>query len=328
MQNDLQDSFGRRFSYVRLSVTDACNFRCQYCLPHGYKRDPDRENYLSLDEIRNLVSAFAGMGVWKIRLTGGEPTLRNDLIEIVREVAAVPGIRRVALSTNGYRLKDWAGELFHAGLRALNVSVDTLDRERFQAVTGRDCLPEILGGIETAFRAGFTWVKVNAVLMRGVNDDGITAFQEWVRTRPVTVRFIELMPTGQTVEWFRERHLRGSELTDRWLSDGWLPRVREEGDGPAQEFTHPDYRGRIGIIAPYSRDFCGTCNRLRVNSFGALQLCLFGESPASLRPLLQTAEQKEALQAAICQQLLRKEISHYLPEGRYGNNQTFSAIGG
>ena len=324
----LSDSFGRQFPYLRLSITDACNFSCTYCLPNGYVKSETAQSHLSRDEIINLVSAFAELGTWKIRLTGGEPTLRRDLLAIVREIKAVPGIRKIALSTNGYRLKDQARDLFEAGVNALNVSIDSLDPERFEKLTGFSKLTEILEGIDTARAIGFTQVKVNAVLLAETCDAETALFLKWIKNVPVTVRFIELMPTGQNQEFFKSHHVQGSLLADRLKNEGWSNRPRLAADGPAQEFEHPDYTGRIGLITPYAKDFCQSCNRLRVTSQGDLRLCLFGEGGTSVRHFLQSPTQRDDLKELISALLNQKEISHYLPEGRFGNNQTFSAMGG
>ncbi|MEO5970612.1 MAG: GTP 3',8-cyclase MoaA [Bdellovibrionia bacterium] len=324
----LEDGFGRRFSYLRLSITDACNLRCTYCLPNGYKRSKDFESYLSLSEIRNLANAFAELGMWKIRLTGGEPTLRRDLTDIARMLSGIPGIRKIALSTNGYQLKQTAKALLSSGISALNISVDSLIPEKFAAITGRDILKDVLAGIDAALMEGFLNIKINAVLLGGWNEEDFSLFQEWIRDRPLTVRFIELMPTGQTAHFFKKHHVSGETIRDNLLQNGWTPRAREEGDGPAIEFKHPNYRGSMGLIAPYSKHFCSTCNRLRVTSQGGLRLCLFGEGNHSLRHLLQNEAQKEELKNLLCSILQKKEVSHYLPEGRYGINQTFSSIGG
>ena len=325
---NLVDSFGREFPYLRLSVTDACNFRCTYCLPHGYVKSKTSQSHLSREEIVHLVRAFAELGTWKIRLTGGEPTLRRDLLEIVRDIKQIPGIRKIALSTNGYRLKDQARDLFEAGVTALNVSVDSLDPGRFEKLTGSSKLFEIIEGIDTASSVGFKRIKINAVLMADTVDKESELFLKWIRTAPITVRFIELMPTGQNTEFFKAHHVQGSQLAKKLVSDGWALRPRLAADGPAQEFEHPDYQGRIGLIAPYSKDFCQSCNRLRVTSQGALRLCLFGEGGTSLRHYLQSPDQMDDLKELVTALLNKKEISHYLPEGRFGNNQTFSAMGG
>ena len=322
----LTDSFGRAFSYLRLSVEDACNFRCLYCLPDGYhKAEP--EPPLSVDEIRRLAAGFAGMGFWKVRLTGGEPTVRKDIVDIARAVAETPGVRSVNLSTNGYRLVELAADLKRAGVTAVNVSVDSLDRARFAQITGQDRLPGVLAGIDRCLELGLK-VKVNAVLMKDLNDGEFQRFVAWTRLSPLAVRFIELMPTGDNKVFFERRHLSAAGLAEWLLSRGWHEAPRREGDGPARRYKHPAYRGGVGLIAPYSKDFCSSCNRLRVTSRGGLRLCLFAENDFSLRPLLQHDGQKGELQETVRAMLNRKEVSHYLPEGRFGNTKHFAAIGG
>lgn len=322
----LADSFGRKFSYLRLSVEDACDYRCQYCLPHGYHKE-QAEPPLSVDEIRRLVAAFAGMGFWKVRLTGGEPTVRRDLIEIARAVSSTPGIRKVALSTNGSRLAVLAPELAAAGVSAVNVSVDSLDPKRFAEVTGRDDLPKILEGVSRAADLGLT-VKINAVLMKGLNDGEFARFVELTRERALDVRFIELMPVADNMDFFAARHLKAESLVAWLLENGWTESPRAEADGPARRFAKDGHKGAVGVIAPYAKDFCATCNRLRVTSRGGLRLCLFAEGDHSLRPLLQRDEQLAELQASVAALLGKKDVSHYLPDGRIGNTRHFAAIGG
>lgn len=322
----LVDGFGRRFHYLRLSLEDACDYRCRYCLPHGYHKE-EPEPALSADEVRRLVSAFAEMGFWKLRLTGGEPTLRRDLLDIVAASAATPGIRRVALSTNGARLSALAEPLQAAGLDAVNVSVDSLDPARFREITGRDDLSKVMEGVERALSLGLE-TKLNAVLMRGLNDSEFAAFVELARERPLGVRFIELMPTASTMDFFAQRHLKAETLVAWLLENGWSEQARAEADGPARRFAKPGWRGSVGVIAPYAKDFCASCNRLRVTSRGRLRLCLFAEGEQSLRELLQRDEQRQALQARVAELLGRKEVSHYLPEGKVGDNRGFAAIGG
>ncbi len=322
----LVDSHGRTFTYLRLSVEDACDYRCQYCLPHGYHKE-EAEPPLSVDEIRRLVAAFAGMGFWKVRLTGGEPTVRKDIVDIVRAVSTTPGIRRVALSTNGSRLSALAGEFHAAGLHAVNVSVDSLDSRRFKDITGHDDLPKIMDGISRAADLGMT-VKLNAVLMKGFNDGEFAQFVALTRERPLSVRFIELMPTADNMDFFAKRHLKAEALVE-WLNgDGWNETPRAEADGPARQFTKRGYSGSVGVIAPYANNFCATCNRLRITSRGRLRLCLFAEGEHSLRPLLQSDSQLSELQNSVRSLIGRKDISHYLPEGRIGNTRHFAAIGG
>jgi cyclic pyranopterin phosphate synthase len=322
----LVDGFGRRFHYLRLSVTDACDYRCRYCLPRGFHKE-EADAPLTPDEIARLVRAFAGLGFWKVRLTGGEPTLRRDLTEIAAAVAATPGVRRVALSTNGARLEALAPELARAGVSAVNVSVDTLDRARFRETTGRDDLPKVLAGIERALSLGMT-VKVNAVLMKGVNDGELADFLALTREAPLEVRFIELMPTADNLEFFSARHLRAATLAAGLAADGWTEEPRRDGDGPARRLRKPGHRGAAGVVAPYAKDFCANCNRLRVTSRGRLRLCLFSEGEQDLRDLLARDDQAPELQARVKELLGLKEVSHYLPEGRTGDARHFAAIGG
>lgn len=322
----LADSFGRTFSYLRLSVEDACDFRCRYCLPNGYHKE-EPEPPLSVDEIRRLVAAFAGMGFWKVRLTGGEPTVRKDILEIAETVARTPGVKRVALSTNGARLAALAGGLAKAGVSAVNVSIDSLDRARFADVTGRDELPRILEGVDRALAAGMT-VKINAVLMKGVNDGEFADFVGLTRERPLDVRFIELMPVADNMPFFAERHLKAASLVDYLVADGWTESPRAVADGPARRFTKPGHAGAVGVIAPYAKDFCASCNRLRITSRGRLRLCLFAEGEHSLRSFLQSDDQLGPLQASVRSLLGLKEDSHHLPDGKIGDTRHFAAIGG
>ena len=324
----LRDTFGRRFGYLRLSITDACNFKCTYCLPGGYQKPEGAEAPLTLPEITRLARAFAGLGMTKLRLTGGEPTLRRDLLSIIDSLATIEGIETLALSTNGYRLAELAPQLRLAGVSALNVSIDSLDGARFAEITGGWKLGPILEGIDRALDLQFRSVKINAVLMRQTASQEVDRFLEYLRTRPIAVRFIELMPTRSTSQVFESEHIRSDFLARRLIEEGWKQSPRGPVDGPAIEFSHPRYAGRIGLISPYSDHFCESCNRLRVTSQGALRLCLFAEGNHSLRPLLQADGQIHELQDRIQELVSRKEVSHYLPAGRTGDNHTFSAIGG
>jgi cyclic pyranopterin phosphate synthase len=311
-------------------LTDACNFRCTYCLPDGYQKPCGLNEPLSVREIHHLVSAFAALGFCKIRLTGGEPSLRRDLVEIVETVSSIEGIEAVALSTNGARLKYDVAALRAAGLTALNVSLDSLDPQVFERMTGSGASKhaDILAGIDKAFAMGFDSVKLNAVLMKGVNDSALDEYIAWVKDRDVSVRFIELMRTGRNRELFEAHHISGDVVHESLKARGWQRAERKSADGPAVVYRHSEYRGQIGVIAPYSHDFCSTCNRLRVSSLGNLRLCLFGEGEESLRDLLQDPDDKERLVARVQRVLGCKPDSHYLQEGKYGKTWNLSAIGG
>jgi cyclic pyranopterin phosphate synthase len=321
----LKDAMGRRFYYLRLSVTDVCNFRCTYCLPDGYQGKPD-QSFLSLPEIRQTLAAFAGLGTEKVRITGGEPGLRRDLPEIIEAAAQTPGIRTVALTTNGYKLTERIERWREAGLSQLNVSIDSLDATEFEAITGHDRLAEIITGLEKAVSLGLS-VKVNAVLMRGLPDQ-LDRFLDWLRTTPVTLRFIEVMETGDHPAFFREHHISGQTVKQRLLDEGWQLIQRRRDAGPALEFWHPDYQGRIGLIMPYSNDFCSSCNRLRISSTGKLHLCLFSDAGLDVRPWMQPDVDTALLQTHLTALLQHKAPSHLLHEGQTGGTQNLSIIGG
>lgn len=326
--NMLEDRFGRRFPYLRLSLTEACNFSCSYCLPNGYKARAGRPAALSREEIARLLRGFARVGLSKLRLTGGEPGLRRDLPEIIASAAAVGGIRSIALTTNGTRLDRQVQRWREAGLTHLNISLDALDAERFAAITGHDRLAEIQRGIEVALKLDFAAVKLNAVLLKGLNDDQLPLWFDYLRTHPVTLRFIELMRTGDNRDYFSRHHQRAQMWEADLRAQGWRLLPRASDAGPAREYAHPDFAGRIGIIAPYSKDFCAGCNRLRVTHLGDLRLCLFGNVGIPLRQWLQRDDDIEHLLAALQSQLGLKAIGHGLHQGQTGLTTNLSTIGG
>lgn len=322
----LRDAFGRELHYLRLSVTDRCNFRCVYCLPQGCPSAGSGAP-LSRAEIGRLVRALAGLGFWKVRLTGGEPTIRADICEVVRQVAATPGIRKVGLTTNGYRLAQIASDLRDAGLTTINVSVDSLDPERFRRITGAARLDHVVAGIEAALSAGIA-VKVNAVLLQGLDDAELGRFLAWTRTQPLTVRFIELMETGDNGALFRQARLPASEVRRKLETLGWTRLPRDAGDGPAINYGHPEHVGKAGLISAYSAGFCDSCNRLRVSSAGDLKLCLFGEQTVRLRPLLQSDGSQAALVERIVSAVTAKPPAHELAAGRCGSTANLAMTGG
>ncbi len=323
----LTDRFGREFPYLRLSVTDVCNFSCSYCLPDGYQCH-DHQPFLSIAEITRLVRAFAALGVWKIRLTGGEPTTRKDFCEIVQAIAGIDGIKRIAMTTNGWSIKRDLERWQHAGVTSLNISVDSLDARMFAAITGHNKLQELLEGVDEALTLPFERVKINSVLLRDLNHHELDAFLAWIKSRPLTLRFIELMQTGDNADYFAAHHLRSQWLIDQLTARGWYEIDRLPGAGPAREFVHDNSVGRIGLIAPYSKDFCTTCNRLRVTALGALRLCLFGDAGSDLRDLLQSDAQQPLLQQRIADQLQLKVASHFLHEGNSGATRHLAMVGG
>ncbi|WP_110458729.1 GTP 3',8-cyclase MoaA [Shewanella algidipiscicola] len=325
--SQLQDNFGRRFHYLRMSVTDVCNFKCTYCLPDGYRPD-GKPKFLDLNEIENLVGAFGEVGTQKIRITGGEPTLRKDFSDIIRIVADNDNISTIATTTNGYRLEKHAKEWFDAGLRRINVSIDSLDPRMFYQITGENKFDEVMRGVDAALSAGFERVKINAVLLKGLNDKDLPRFLHWIKNTPIDLRFIELMETGLGRDYFQAHHLAGADIKTQLIQDGWHLDRSAVDDGPAQNFSHDDFKGRIGLIMPYEKNFCANCNRLRVSAKGKLHLCLFTEHGVDLRDLLQQREQRSELIERLHGQLQTKKQTHFLHDGITGVTQHLASIGG
>ncbi len=324
----LIDSLGRRFQYLRLSITEVCNFRCTYCLPNGYQKTQPA-SFLTVPEIGRLVDVFAQLGVGKIRLTGGEPSVRRDVGEIIRRVRATPGIDKAAITTNGWNLTrnidDWSA----GGLTNLNVSIDSLDREMFHRITGHDRLPAVMAGLDRALELGVPSVKINAVLLKdAAGPSQFARFADFVRSRPVAVRFIELMRTGDNADYFARQHVGGQVLRSWLEAGGWTPRARGHDDGPAVEYVHPDHVGRIGLIAPYGAGFCDGCNRLRVTARGRLRLCLFGDGGIDLRDLLDEDADRDGLAARVVGALGGKAAGHRLAEQITGDTRHLAQLGG
>lgn len=322
----LTDAFQRQFSYLRLSVTDLCNFKCSYCLPNGYQGKAS-QNELSLDEIKTLIASFAELGFKKIRLTGGEPSLRKDLLEIIHICKSQPGIEKVCITTNGYRLDHFLPQWIKAGIDQVNLSIDSLSPEQFELITSSSDLPMIMGALNRAIENDFTAIKINTVLLREHLDSQVVPLIDWVKDKPIGLRFIELMQTGDNTEFFSRQHVSADQIKRLLADQGWNEKARLIHSGPAIEYDHPKHLGSVGIIAPYSKNFCATCNRLRVTAQGQLHLCLFSEDGRDLRSFLQTAN------AAQLTEFLRTSIydklpKHYLQQQQTGATRNFSMLGG
>ena len=327
----LSDTFGRKFPYIRLSITDVCNYKCSYCLPQGYKKTPgDMRSFMSAEEISRLTKALAELGVCKIRLTGGEPTVRKDFFDILRDMKQNSNIPKVTMTTNGYRLDKIAEQLSEAGLDGINISIDSLNRETFKKLTGHDRLDEILEGIKTLQKLNFKNIKINAVLLKGINDthDEFKKFGNFIKDNNIDFRFIELMQTGDNLDYFKKNHVSSKIFKDYLEKNKWIPQTYGKDAGPSLNFINLEFKGKFGIIAPYSKDFCKTCNRLRITSRGDLRLCLFGNTGISIRHLLQNDNQKEDLVDLIIKQLHLKKESHYLELGDTGITPNLSSTGG
>jgi len=321
----LQDAFGRQFSYLRLSITDLCNYRCNYCLPDGM---PCADySSLSLDHIGHIAAAFAAMGIEKIRITGGEPSVRKDLPQIIRLLKETPGIKSVVMTTNGHKMSKYLDSWADAGLDALNISCDSLDPRVFDAITGRDELDKLLEAIKLAQISAIKTIKINTVLLKQYNLTDLHKLIDWVKDSDLTLRFIELMETGDNADYFASNHVSAETVQKLLMQTGWQQTIRDKAAGPAKEFKHADYQGKIGFIAPYSKDFCDSCNRLRVSSSGKLHLCLFGDSGYDLTPMLVPGKEIE-LQNYLSEVLQTKPISHFLQEHNTGSTAQLAMLGG
>ena len=327
----LKDNFGRTFPYIRLSITDVCNFKCGYCLPNGYQVDKsDSRKFLHLDEIGRLARALSELGVSKIRLTGGEPTVRKDFFDIVKCINKNSGIKKTVITTNGYHLDKIAHRIKESGLGGINISIDSLDRETFKKITSHDRLHEILKGIKVLQELDFKKIKINAVLLKGVNDSD-NDFNQWskfIKKNKIDFRYIELMQTGDNLDYFKKYHVPAKKFTDYLSKNDWIIQTFGRDSGPAKNYLNPKFKGKFGIIAPYSKDFCKSCNRLRITAKGDLRLCLFGNTGINIRHLMQKDEQIEELKDLILKQLNFKKETHYLELGDTGITKNLSTTGG
>lgn len=326
----LVDGFSRPITYLRISVTDKCNLRCVYCMPEGGLPWLRRDEILTYEEIVEIVAAAARAGVRSIRLTGGEPLLRRDLHRLIGAIAAVPGIDDIALSTNGLLLAQQLDELIAAGLRRVNLSLDTLQPERFEAIARRPGLEAVLAGIDAVVDAGLTPLKLNCVVMRGSNDDELLDFARLTKERPIFVRFIEVMPVHENVDLQRDTYVSADEILERIAAIGELRAVAGPGgNGPARYFAFDGAAGAVGVISPLSHDYCDRCNRVRLTADGRLRLCLFGDHALDLRTPLRAGATPEELTELLASAMLIKPQRHHLRLGETSSRmRAFSEIGG
>jgi GTP 3',8-cyclase len=315
----LVDTFGRTHNNLRISVTDRCNIRCFYCMPEDGVQFVDRREILSFEEIVRFVQVAVGLGIDKLRLTGGEPLLRKDLPRLVAKLAAIPGIRDMALTTNGVLLADQARSLYDAGLRRLNVHLDTLDRARFVEITRRDDLDKVLEGIDRCREIGFEPIKINAVAVKGLTEPDVVPLARYGRERGIEVRFIEFMPLDAQHIWDRSRVLLADDMV-AMLSREICP-LEDIPDrdprAPATEYRFSDGVGRVGFIASVSRPFCLNCNRLRLTADGKLRYCLFAIEEADVKSLLRNGASDDAIEAVIRRNVRDKWLGHEINSAKF-----------
>ena len=315
----MRDNYGRDIYYLRLSVTDLCNLRCIYCMPEDGVAKHSHEDNLSIEEIDEIVSASAACGITKVRVTGGEPLIRNGIIDICRRISSTKGINELCLTTNGILLPKYAKELKAAGVKRLNISLDSLDPETYARITRNGSLLDAIDGVKAALETGFEAVKINAVLMGGVNDGEIMTMLELTRQYSVNVRFIEVMPIGESADWAGERFISALRVLEL------APDLIDVGvDGVAKLYKLPGGIGTVGLISPISSHFCPTCNRIRVASDGKLKPCLHSADEIDLRGL-----SGKALEDAIRSAISLKPQKHKLDAGEISASiRNMNAIGG
>lgn len=324
-----RDRFGRIINYLRISLTDKCNLRCVYCMPEDMIFRPKHE-LMQDDELHSLVRVFASLGFWKIRLTGGEPTVRHNIVDICRTIAGTPGIRSLSMTTNGILLKDLAAPLAEAGLQRVNISIDTLDSARFRRITRWGSLDDVWAGIEASERAGMTPIKLNAVVVRGFNDADVTELARLTINHPWQVRFIEMMPFGDVAGFAKEQIVTDEEIRAR-IADEFLPlQLQDDGqlDGEARLYRFPGAQGDVGFISSVTQPFCANCNRARLTADGVLRLCLLRDKEVDLLTPLRNGASEDELRQIILDGVWWKPWGHGLAEDVIPLNRVMSQIGG
>jgi cyclic pyranopterin phosphate synthase len=329
----LKDSYNRPIRDLRVSLTDRCNFRCFYCLPHGEPPIAPKAQMLSYEEIEYICEIFVELGIEKIRLTGGEPMMRQDIETIIKKLAKLKsnGLRDLALTTNGYFLPDRAQSLKDAGLDRITISLDSLKRDVFKQMTGVDVLDRVLEGIAAAKKAGLEPIKINAVIVRGHNEDEVADFAAFAREHDIKMRFIEFMPLDAGHDWTREDVVSGREIRDRIEARFPLePIDAVRGSETASRYRFADAGpGEIGIIAPVTEAFCGACSRIRLTADGQIRTCLFSTIEHSLRDVVRDNSSRQEIISYIASVIVKKEPRHFINDpGFVAPSRSMSFIGG
>lgn len=327
--HQLIDTHNRHIQYLRISITDRCNLRCIYCMPSEGIELIDHNDIFSYEEILRVATAAAGRGINKIRVTGGEPLVRKGVAGLLRELSGVSGISDISLTTNGILLKDFAPALRKAGMKRINISLDTLNPEKYKRITRLGDLTAVLNGISAAKTAGFDPIKINVVVMRGINDDEIVSFARLTLDRPVHIRFIEFMPFDMNVRTNADYLVSAHDMQEQIASLGPLFAVQSKDRGPAQMFKLRGAQGRVGFISPLSNHFCAACNRLRLTADGKLRACLFSDIETDIKTPLRSGCSIETLQDIMKQAVLNKPARHAFFEPSFRKcMRSMSSIGG
>ncbi|MFA7659756.1 MAG: GTP 3',8-cyclase MoaA [Anaerovoracaceae bacterium] len=304
------DTYGRRIHYARISITDLCNLRCQYCMPEEGVTKKDCGEILRIEDFVEISKALLELGIDKIRVSGGEPLVRHGMLTMMREIGKISGLKDFAVTTNGLLLPRYAKELRNAGVRRVNISLDTLDEERYRTITRGGDLKRALAGIDAARSVGFDRIKINVVLMKGFNDDEISRFVEFTRDNPIDVRFIELMPFEGQQEFAYGKYMSADAVPK--LCNELREEPRDDPSSPARYYRLPGGKGLVGLIEPMSHTFCHKCNRIRITADGHILSCLHSRSEIDLKPAL---GDREAMKTLIMQAVSNKPMTHRLSQG-------------
>jgi cyclic pyranopterin phosphate synthase len=326
----LIDTYNRHINYLRISVTDRCNLRCMYCMPKEGVSQIGHEEILSYEEILKIARITAARGVSKIRITGGEPLVRRGIIDLITALHELPGIADLSITTNGILLQSCAASLRNAGIQRINISLDSLDPEKYKKITRGGDLNAVLAGIRKAREVGFSPIKINVVAMRGINDDEIAAFAKLTLDRPVHIRFIEFMPVGSSNGWDHASFISSTEMQERIAAVGALAEDDVPArSGPARMYRLEGAQGKIGFIAALSSHFCSTCNRLRLTADGRLRTCLFSDNETDLKTPLRNGCDDAELDRIITGTIKSKPQQHKMLEPSFKKcSRGMSAIGG
>lgn len=303
----MKDTLGRNINYLRISVTDRCNLRCMYCMPEEGVCKKEHRDILSLEEIYEVVKAYSELGVNKVRITGGEPLVRKGLVDLIRNISRLSSIKDIALTTNGILLEKYAHDLKDAGLKRVNVSLDTMNEKKYSYITRGGKLGDVMKGIDTASKAGLEPIKINTVLIGGFNDDEIDDFVALTKDKDIDVRFIELMPIGQASNWAKKHFISNKTVLERVPE--LIPAGSDDPSSPAKYYRLPGGQGKVGLINPISHAFCNTCNRIRLTADGKLKPCLHSELELDVKAAL---GDRDRLQDVIAQSIMRKPMQHNL----------------
>lgn len=333
----LLDDFSRTISYLRLSLTDRCNLRCMYCMTEGQPHESftklEHQDLFTYEELIRVVRIAVGLGITKLRLTGGEPLARRNVIYLVRQLAKIDKLDDIRITTNGVLLAKYARDLYAAGVRKVNISLDTLKRDRFKVICGRDYFDVVWQGIEKVLKMGFFPVKLNMVVMRGINDDELVDFARLSMEKKLQVRFIEYMPIGNSSRWREDTFFPSDEIIERISSLGALnPLPAMNSEGPARLYRINNGAGSVGMISPLSHHFCKSCNRLRLTAEGKLRPCLLSDEEIDLRKIVRSDGTDDDIRRVIQTAVRKKPVGHHLSDRQNGMGQDcnglMSRIGG